>query len=315
MGLILTAFPAPSLQYTHYAPDSCDIIGDTNLLGTGVRIGFYLLAIAADVSFIFSDFKSLRRILRVGTLVSLILVVFGFRNVTHGSLALLEWTLVVLMSGMVALQHRTLVATANDLLWTALSTTSQAIVLALSFYVYYWAAYQGRKAPEAHCNDPKMYIWVIIWPVSFNMYSTVWIWLCRIAILFALPMVLWYLICAAMLVWVRLFGASEIPRNSDLILSAQDHVGLSGWGSRFCGRLGSLFTTAFSVITIELIVQRNHIDLTAARIGDKTQFTPIIVGGVCLSVAILGGLISFCLPHRHTPVVDDEAATEPLLRQ
>ena len=56
--LVAFCLIAPSQQFTTYQNRSCTIVGDADLYGIGVRLGFYCLAFSRMVAALFGNQKS-----------------------------------------------------------------------------------------------------------------------------------------------------------------------------------------------------------------------------------------------------------------
>lgn len=90
----------PTLQMTQYIddPSSCDIVGDGDVYGIGVRLGYYFSWISGLTAVFFDNPKAVRDTRRAVILISLAVFIIIVRNTLNGSFALLEWSIVFPMA-------------------------------------------------------------------------------------------------------------------------------------------------------------------------------------------------------------------------
>src|SRR5271155_2495015 len=94
--LMILSCVSPSSQFTRYVddPNSCNIIGDTDIYGIGVRISYYLAFWAGFIAML-ANHKSAVRDCRKGVnIISFAVCIIVIRNTVQGSFALLEWYIV-----------------------------------------------------------------------------------------------------------------------------------------------------------------------------------------------------------------------------
>ena len=94
--IMLFLHATPSLQLTHYVddPDSCDIIGDTDIYGIGVRISYYIAFWSGIIAMIFSHSSAIRDCRKGLNIISSAVFVTVIRNTLQGSFAVFEWYIV-----------------------------------------------------------------------------------------------------------------------------------------------------------------------------------------------------------------------------
>jgi hypothetical protein len=90
---------SPSVQFTHYANStSCDLIGDSDVYGIGVRISYYLAYFAGVAALLANHKTALRDCRRGVNIISVAVLVSVIRNTIQGSFALSEWNVVFPMA-------------------------------------------------------------------------------------------------------------------------------------------------------------------------------------------------------------------------
>ncbi|KAL4820363.1 hypothetical protein BDW67DRAFT_172606 [Aspergillus spinulosporus] len=85
---------------TQYTDDfsSCNVIGDGDVYGIGVRLGYYFSWISGLIAVAFDNPKAVRDTRRGVILISLAVFIIIIRNTTNGNFALLEWSIVFPMA-------------------------------------------------------------------------------------------------------------------------------------------------------------------------------------------------------------------------
>jgi hypothetical protein len=84
-------------QYTN-DPSSCDLVGEGDVYGIGVRLGYYFSWISGLTAVFFDNPKAVRDTRRTVILVSLAVFIIIIQNTLNGSFALLEWSIVFPMA-------------------------------------------------------------------------------------------------------------------------------------------------------------------------------------------------------------------------
>lgn len=99
MHPLLILFPHPTLQITEYVPDpaSCSILGDGDVYGIGVRLGYYFTWASGLLAVAFDNSSAIRDARKGVSVVSLAIFAILIRNTLNGSFVILEWSLVVPM--------------------------------------------------------------------------------------------------------------------------------------------------------------------------------------------------------------------------
>jgi hypothetical protein len=91
---ILLTRPVAALTQFASGPNSCQIIGDPDVYGIGIRTGLYLQWFAAMIATIFEPLQS--RIARTtSNIIILAALINTFRDIPHSNLVAIEWYLVI----------------------------------------------------------------------------------------------------------------------------------------------------------------------------------------------------------------------------
>lgn len=99
-ALCLLCFPAPAASYTYYpTAESCDIVGDGDIYGIGIRVGIYIQSFAAIVTLLGARAEDLRT-LRVGFNAVATAVMINFlKDIRRNSFVYLEfWIIFALLA-------------------------------------------------------------------------------------------------------------------------------------------------------------------------------------------------------------------------
>ncbi|KAL4911172.1 hypothetical protein BDW74DRAFT_172636 [Aspergillus multicolor] len=97
---LLLSLVRPTLQITEYDadPTSCQIHGDGDVYGIGVRLGYYFSWVSGLIAVILNNRRAVRDTRRGVILISLAVFVITIKNTLDGGFAALEWSIVFPMA-------------------------------------------------------------------------------------------------------------------------------------------------------------------------------------------------------------------------
>ncbi|KAL4942967.1 hypothetical protein BDV06DRAFT_221658 [Aspergillus oleicola] len=297
--LLLLLLARPTLQVTEYVedPNSCAILGDGDVYGIGVRLGYYFAWASGLLAVAFDNTQAVRDARKGVSVISLAIFAILIRNTLNGSFAILEWSLVVPMvmwAPFLVLLPRSLVDV-QDRAGSAFFLCVMGLVMVVHPWVWFMRTQQGRREG---C-EVRGFVFAY-----FDMFNGSFVAFQRFMA------VMYCLTGTFLIVWAFIkFGAG-------LDVSSPDAEGDAEGGEQEGGGQGQqqsagavtfdvpydethrfdrwffrifflIFFAPVGIMTIifgERILERNDVDLSDSPIGSSSQLIPLIVG--------LTGLIS-----------------------
>ncbi|KAH8907674.1 hypothetical protein BR93DRAFT_937032 [Coniochaeta sp. PMI_546] len=157
--LIILSLVKSSQQFTEYDTDTCQIIGDADLYGVGIRIGFYLAYFSGVVALCFQNWAAVHNARKgVYTVNAAILVAMIRDSTLTGNLAAFEWY-ILLQIGVFVPTSLSFVMTDDEPLTLALCMMVDGTYAVLQPWVYWTRLDQGWSSS---CPSPKVYIFTEI---------------------------------------------------------------------------------------------------------------------------------------------------------
>ncbi|KAK0702828.1 hypothetical protein B0H67DRAFT_614131 [Lasiosphaeris hirsuta] len=269
--------------HTSYAPNTCDLVGDGDLYGIGVRISYYLF-FAATLIAIFR--RSVSHTLTIGPLgrcaeavniLTFAILIVLVKNTLNGSFATLEWFLT----------YPTILVTFFSLFFALPRSNNKGRLLCYAFtlslltvcqpWLYWRRMYQGRKS---ECVVRYWFFGVRdfygqTWITFFKVMS---ILACAIGAL-SLVAVLFFALCrSAWREWLdpkRKMKAEYLDRD---ISYGPEEKKRRYKGLRLCGLLFLLFVGGFTMVMTEKTISVNNIDLADTPLESTSQLIPFVTG-------------------------------------
>ncbi|KAL4765791.1 uncharacterized protein BDW70DRAFT_155443 [Aspergillus foveolatus] len=296
----------PTLQMTQYTgdPSSCDIVGDGDVYGIGVRLGYYFSWISGLTAVFFDNPKAVRDTRRAVILISFAVFIIIVRNTLNGSFALLEWSIVFPMAIWAPLLVVFFASIMNqdDAPGAISLVTIMGAVLVTHPWVWFTRTQQGRR-PEC---EVKGFIFVY-----FDFYNRHFQSFVRfLAVVYCISgcgMIIWAIIRILRYIAkgrkgndgpetpaaggnqmnISQMQMQHILPSPEVDTTNMMEVVMKAWPVRAAMVLPKLGLAAAGVSTIvfaEKILAVNNIDLSDAPLLSSGQLIPFIVG--------LAGLVS-----------------------
>ncbi|KAL4998737.1 hypothetical protein BDV10DRAFT_184873 [Aspergillus recurvatus] len=99
IAAVVLSLSVPTHQMTQYIDgSSCDIMGDGDVYGIGVRLGYYFSWLSGLIAVVCDNPQAVRDTRRGVILISLAVFIIIIRNTLNGSFAILEWSIVFPMA-------------------------------------------------------------------------------------------------------------------------------------------------------------------------------------------------------------------------
>jgi hypothetical protein len=278
--MLLFALVCPSLQFTHYfeEPGSCDIIGDPDTYGIGVRISFYLNWAAAFLALLFNlhdEHKGSRRAINA---IAIAVVTNTLINTTKGSFAMLEWYIVFTMVLILP------ITVSVPFSWTAIKDDMIGISCLLLLYSIYgviqpWLYFTIPRQGYKDGCPAKIFVYA-----PFSLYNTHWVGFTKaMAILGSISSAIFILVFLSSIcygIWDGLRSEPSQTKDPGRTTSEdpdQIDKAVLKWIARVV-KLGIGFSGGSSIAFVEETIRINHIDLSGAPLTATGQLIPFVVG-------------------------------------
>jgi hypothetical protein len=281
-------------RYTNDDPDDCHIVGDANIYGLGIRIGYYLQFIAAVLSPYLAPNQLINICLAFSafTLASFAAV---YENAVQGYFISLDWHITVVLT--MCLGFATFVfnpglreATIPEYIhpmsafyptWTGgkIKPTFYGplgalyLLVAMDFFTAPWMYWKGNyQGTKDGCN---MYFYLSLGIFAFwvNIHNRKWIIVIKILSILGTFLGLIMCLCGLLLLWV----ASSLERGT-----TEPRVATGSKWIKIVYTHAQLFTGGWAIAIIELTLKRNKIDLSGTSITSSGQLIPLLVGALSL---------------------------------
>ncbi|KAK0732037.1 hypothetical protein B0H67DRAFT_92649 [Lasiosphaeris hirsuta] len=271
----LLSLAAPSMQVTHYETGSCQIIGDPDLYGIGVRVSYYLAFASGVIALLFGNARAVEDVKKGNAIVGFSLFIILVRNARQGSLAVLEWELVFTMVFLLMSAAYGPLCVFGDRATRAVLSIVYGLYSVLQPWVFFSLADQGRKEG---C-ELRMFLFAY-----FDFYNTHWVGFLKFqSILITIVGV--FFLGFGVLNTVRAVKDIYYGRNSGNSGNRDDGEDSDSDsdedGQRDIFRGFAVISVASGSIAIaftEKLVSGNNIDLSEASFTSTSQLIPFLVG-------------------------------------
>ncbi|KAJ2900733.1 hypothetical protein MKZ38_002269 [Zalerion maritima] len=281
----LLSLVSPSSQATAYLPDSCDLVGDSDIYGIGLRLSYYLASFSAIIALFTGNKSSMKDCLKGINVISFAVLIILIKNTAEGgdNYPLLEWLVIFpmilfpscLLIFLISYEHA-LVCGCFGIIYCVFGL--------LQPWVYFTKLHQGAK-PEC---DPKYFIFVFIDlynPHLVRFFKAISIIMCMMsapALCFSLYGI-----------WLGRKTDEELKEmdsgSKGLLLSGIDIDDVEGlsvaqivaiveyWNGKMMGLFG-VCTVIVLIVWSEKTLKGNEVDLSSASLSGTSQLVPFLVG-------------------------------------
>ncbi len=265
IALTFLSLAAPSAQFTHYEEGSCQIIGDPDLYGVGVRISYYLAFLAGVVALAFGNSRAVEDAKKGNAIIGFALLIILVRNAVQGSLAVFEWDLVFTMVFLLMSVAFIPLTILGGIMSSAALSIIYGLYAVLLPWVYFNLGDQGRE------EDCGLKAFVLAY---FDFYNVHWIgFLKAMSVIGAMGGV------TLIIVGFVLAGyAIKNPKKENVADGADggDKDALRGMAQVFA--FISICVGAVTIAFTEKLISGNNVDLSEASFDSASQLIPFLVG-------------------------------------
>lgn len=273
--LVLLASSSAVEAYTSFTdsgdPKTCHILGDTDIYGLGVRLGFYLHYFSTIFAIWLDPTAScsVRTQLNIFTIAVFINVYRTAKS--EGSLFMLEFFIVTNMT--LFLTMGTVPITLRQLWISKTSVCTMAVLWIVWMFASPWVAFKeqlsGRK-PGCSVN-------LVLFFVPVDAYSSVWDIAFKVSSALLVVGGVVYLVLLG-IAGVLYFGMDHKRRDEmDSAARGEEDVPLK---RKIIQTIQMIVTGTFCVSMVEYTIMENKIDLSAAPITSTGQLLPVLVGAL-----------------------------------
>lgn len=262
---------------TAFAPDSCEILGDPDVYGPGIRLGFYLQWAAIVIFLLFSPDEA--HYARNAMNITLLAVyINAFRNAMHGSLVFLDFQ--ILWEIMFILIFFNWPTTLKGLKRNSASLSVSVLLIAIYFVVQPWIAFWGLEVGRKRGCD--LYVQFF---VNINVYSE------------------GYVTATKVLSILGVFGGAAFLLGAICLLGYWTLAGWCDenvqeyqerWNFLACG-LGiiTIVMGAIGISTLEKLLQINHVQFPDTDVASGAQLISLLIGIFTLTKAVVSAFGAF----------------------
>ncbi|KAI9751768.1 MAG: hypothetical protein M4579_005899 [Chaenotheca gracillima] len=280
----LLFFISPALANTKFSdePGSCMIIGDPDVYGIGIRLGYYMqwAAVLFATWIAPAQTKTART---ASNIITVAVYANTFRGATHGGLIAAEWYIVFWMVFILPIGNW---PSSTKLLRN--STSSMAIMLLLWAMILLaepWLYFKGLETGLKEGCQVKVFLFTPI-----NIYSKGWWTFQKVMSCFGVLSAAIFLSGAITLLAWGVFGSwNEPDMGDDDAVDAEPAI--AGGLTFFQIGVG-----AFSIPFIELTIKANNITFPTANLTDSGQLIPFLVGLFTI-MAVFGSGVKRLIRH------------------
>jgi hypothetical protein len=299
--IVLAAIPTPVLsagsRYANDDPDSCQIIGDTNIYGLGIRLGYYFQFIAAVLSTYLAP-EQLNNICLAFGATTLGSFAALYENASRGYFIAVDWHVVVTMAlgltlgtfffnpgarAVTPLPEPTLI---NIFIPTWVGGTIKrsiygpwgAVLLIDALYLLTipWMTWKGIYIGHKEGCSADFIITIFVASWNVDIYNHLWSTFFKVLSIFG--GLLGVVLAASGIILLLVAVTTRIIREERVY----EERGLK-WTYTFM----ELFLGATTIMMVELMIPANEVDLSATPLSSTGQLIPLLVGALTLAVVFL----------------------------
>ncbi|KAK0641373.1 hypothetical protein B0T16DRAFT_461446 [Cercophora newfieldiana] len=282
LAAIMVALAArPATAFTRYENDgSCQIVGDTDIYGIGVRVGYYLTYFAGVLALCFNNNKGITDSLKSINIIFGAILIVLLRNATLGSFAVLEWQIASVLVFVLPLSSMILAFLLGS---PGLASWGTFFILyglysALQPWLFWTRIDQGR---DLSCPSIRMFIFAV-----FDFYHPSYVKFLRAMSIIACICSPVALIGGITLIVMSMKGKKSVrdtivEKMREATQDGSSDIDLSVIKRSPVFRLiviPLLFGGCTGIVSVEKLISLNSIDLSDVEFLSTGQLIPFLVG-------------------------------------
>jgi hypothetical protein len=316
--IFLSLLVEPSSQFTRYTddPDSCQLIGDPDIYGIGLRLSFYLAYASGLIALGASHHPALQDAKKGYNIITFAILIIFLKNTLKNSFALLEWSILFSMVFLLPVPVFMQVIAEDlrnevDLIGSGIMLLNWGLLSVLQPWLWFTLKDQGRR-PECKVKQ-FMAIYVDLYGHRYILYSKILaILYCVLGVFYlfgaviligegmkkairsserpsGMPVglkILHFFIAIARKIRHKRGNTPQMPQAMTRFSETSSFTdGSSPREIMFTRTIAGLVGVNMIVIT-EKILSGNHLDLSDVPLSSTGQLIPFIVG-LCTFISTL----------------------------
>lgn len=269
--VILALLSESALAATVQTPE-CDILGDPDVYGPGVRYGFYMQWASIVIFQFLAPLNA--EIMRPASAVTVLAVYINtLRNLAHSSLVTIDWPILWFLTFLLVFFN--LPTSAAGVRRTGGSLFTVMMVLAIYYLASPWIIFKGWH----HGRQPGCTIKNFIF-TSVDAYAHGWVMFLKVTWSIGVFMGVVFVVAGfvALGFWFASWGENFEGEE-------EAHPALSFvWG------LCSLTSGPIAIASVEMTIKINHITFPGTQITDSGQLIALLIGAFTLFAAIISAV-------------------------
>jgi hypothetical protein len=296
--LVITLLPGPGMANTFFSPDegSCQIIGDGDIYGIGIRCSYYLQWAGGIISVLADAPDDINRSRTAANIITLAIFINCIRDIAEGGLMSIEW---IIVSYLVLVSNLALLPWRWDMLYDGRSGLGWSLILlCVQWLIEPWLYFSGigqgiKEGCSLTVQNPVPYeIHDQRYSIAQQVWSVVLVIISVATLLPAVTLLSWDIMDE---IDSKALTAEQLPwlmRKLKQVVNryAVGRFKPSPTRLRYLWAIGQIILGSLSIVSIEGTIALNSINLSAAPLDSAGQLIPFLAGVFSLCVALISVL-------------------------
>lgn len=274
---LILALASPAAAYSTFAdgPGNCQIIGDPDVYGLGIRLNYYIQWVAVVfASWIAPDQVQTAQF--TSSIVTISVYTNTFHGVMYGSLIAAEWWIVYSMTFVLTLGY--IPTSRTSLQSSAYSLRFLGLLWYMIIFAECWVWFKGVDI--AHKEGCVIKVFAIFFEV--DVYNNRWRTFFKIQSVASCIVGIIFLPGGLFRIYTSLFAkkCNDTKDEDDKAVIFLLKVGLTGF---------QLLFGAFAILQIEMTMRINNINVSATPLTSSGQLIPLVMGIFTLAATVWAG--------------------------
>ena len=283
---------------TQFAEDSCQIIGDADVYGIGIRLSYYLQFVALICS-IWIDHNMATGIRYSTNILSIAIFINSIRSASlDNSLMIVEWYIVQYLTTYLWMFN--IPATRKAFKSATGSICMFMVIWSATGVLTAWVYWKGTEFGAKEGCDAKLFLFK-----AFSAYAPQWITFSKVYSTFLGVCSIGPLVCA---IWIPILKLKTWDKV-EVHVNEKAERRLNPW-IQF---MMTMFLAVFGSVSIawaEMTIVANQIEFPDVKLTDSGQFIPFLIGVFSLTAVLWDGLRKIINPRRY----DEDRENKPFFK-
>jgi hypothetical protein len=298
VGLIIQSLAVPATANTVFSPEpgSCQIIGDGDVYGPGIRLSYYLQWASGIISTLIDAPDDINRSRTAANIITLAVFINCIRDSIEDGLMSIEW---IIVSYLVLVSNLGLLPWRWDMLYEGRSSLGWSLILlCIQWLIEPWLYFSGikqgiKEGCELKIQNPVAYdIQDSRYAIASQVGSVLMVIIAVLTLWPAITLLTWDVMAE---IDPKELRDSQLPYLIRMLKRKYDsHIRgrsrMSSRGVRYLWLLGQIIVGPISIASIEGTLRLNDIDLSAAPLTGAGQLIPFLAGAFSLGITFISVL-------------------------